>query len=212
MPGFGDPEARLLILGLAPAAHGANRTGRVFTGDRSGDLLFRVLHETGFANQATAVSASDGMRLRGAWIASVVRCAPPKDKPTPEEIRNCAEHMAAETGLLEGVRVVVCLGRVAWDGFLAHQLQAGLIPRKAAYRFAHGARHTLPHGTVLLGSYHPSPRNTNTGRLSMPMLLRVFAEARSIAFGPSGVRQRRAIPAAAAMRVLGQPVVTVDQG
>ena len=181
VPGFGDPRARVLILGLAPGAHGANRTGRPFTGDGSGYFMYPVLHELGFANQPTGTSRDDGLRLRDAWIASVVRCAPPGDKPTPQEIRNCAVHLAAEIGTLPRVRVVVCLGKIAWDGYLAHLLVTGVIERRSAYTFAHAAEYTLPNGLRLLGSYHPSLRNTNTGRLDRVMFARVFVRARELA-------------------------------
>jgi uracil-DNA glycosylase family 4 len=181
VPGFGDPRARVLILGLAPGAHGANRTGRPFTGDGSGDFMYPVLHELGFASKPRAISRDDGLRLRDAWIGSVVRCAPPGDKPTPQEIRNCSVHLTAEIGSLPRVRVVVCLGKIAWDGFLAHLLQAGVIARRSDYRFAHAAEYTLPNGLHLLGSYHPSLRNTNTGRLDRTMFARVFVRAREFA-------------------------------
>jgi uracil-DNA glycosylase family 4 len=181
VPGFGDPRARVLILGLAPGAHGANRTGRPFTGDGSGDFMYPVLHELGFASKPRAVSRDDGLRLRHAWIASVVRCAPPGDKPTPQEVRNCAVHLAAEISALPRVRVVVCLGKIAWDGFLAHLLLAGVIARRSAYTFAHAAEYTLPNGLHLLGSYHPSLRNTNTGRLNRTMFARVFVRTRELA-------------------------------
>jgi len=181
VPGFGDPRARVLILGLAPGAHGANRTGRPFTGDGSGDFMYPVLHELGFASKPRAISRDDGLHLRQAWIGSVVRCAPPGDKPTPQEIRNCSVHLTAEINALPRVRVVVCLGKIAWDGFLAHLLHAGIIARRSDYRFTHAAEYTLPNGLYLLGSYHPSLRNTNTGRLDRTMFARVFARARELA-------------------------------
>jgi uracil-DNA glycosylase family 4 len=181
VPGFGDPRARVLILGLAPGAHGANRTGRPFTGDGSGYFMYPVLHELGFANQATAISRDDGLRLRKAWIASVVRCAPPGDKPTPQEVRNCAVHLAAEIAALPSVRVVVCLGKIAWDGYLAHLLAAGIIARRSAYTFGHGAEYLLPNGLHLVGSYHPSLRNTNTGKLNRAMFARIFVRVRELA-------------------------------
>ncbi|MCL2659895.1 MAG: uracil-DNA glycosylase [Acidobacteriaceae bacterium] len=180
VPGFGDPAARVLILGLAPGAHGANRTGRLFTGDGSGYFLFPVLYDTGFASQPDATSSDDGMKLHHAWIASVVRCAPPGDKPTPQEIRNCAEHLAREINALTRVRVVVCLGRIAFDGYLAHLIQTGVIERKSDYKFAHGAHFELPNKIYLLASYHPSLRNTNTGLLNPGMLRRVFMHAREL--------------------------------
>lgn len=181
VPGFGDLRARILILGLAPGAHGANRTGRPFTGDGSGDFMYPVLHELGLASKPRAIARDDGLKLRHAWIASVVRCAPPGDKPTPQEIRNCAIHLAAEISALPRVRVVVCLGKIAWDGFLAHLLLAGVIARRSDYRFGHGAEYTLPNGLKLLGSYHPSLRNTNTGRLNRTMFASVFVRARELA-------------------------------
>ncbi len=181
VPGFGDPRARVLILGLAPGAHGANRTGRPFTGDGAGYFMYPVLHDTGFANQPDSVSKDDGLRLRKAWIASVVRCAPPGDKPTPQEIRDCGTHLAAEVEQLTQVRVVVCLGKIAFDGYLAYLLSQGVIERRSLYRFAHGAQYLLPNGIHLLASYHPSLRNTNTGRLDRPMFTRIFVRARALA-------------------------------
>ncbi|MEO7030196.1 MAG: uracil-DNA glycosylase [Acidobacteriaceae bacterium] len=181
VPGFGDEKARILVLGLAPGAHGANRTGRVFTGDGSGYFMYPVLHELGLASQGTAVSRDDGLRLKHVWIASVVRCAPPGDKPTPEEVRNCAPHLTAEIAALPKVKVVVCLGKIAWDGYLAHLLNAGVIARRSVYKFGHGAEYVLPNGIKLLGSYHPSLRNTNTGRLNRVMFAKVFVRARELA-------------------------------
>jgi uracil-DNA glycosylase family 4 len=177
VPGFGDPKARILILGLAPGAHGANRTGRPFTGDGSGDFMYPVLHELGLASQPAAISRDDGLKLRKIWIGSVVRCAPPGDKPTPQEIRNCSAHLTAEVAALPNVRVVVCLGKIAWDGYLAHLLNEGVIERRSAFTFGHGAEYQLPNQITLLGSYHPSLRNTNTGRLNRPMFARVFLRA-----------------------------------
>lgn len=181
VPGFGDPRARLLILGLAPGAHGANRTGRPFTGDGSGDFMYPVLHDLGFATKPQAVSRDDGLKLRHAWIASVVRCAPPGDKPTPQEIRNCAVHLATEVEALPRIRVVVCLGKIAFDGYLAYLLHTGVIERKSIYTFGHGVEYKLPNGLHLLGSYHPSLRNTNTGRLDRAMFTRIFVRARELA-------------------------------
>ena len=177
VPGFGDPNARILVLGLAPGAHGANRTGRPFTGDGSGDFMYPVLHGLGLASKPAAISRDDGLKLRKLWIGSVVRCAPPGDKPTPEEIRNCSTHLSAEVAALPKVRVVVCLGKIAWDGYLAHLLGQGIIERRSAFTFSHGAEYHLPNGITLLGSYHPSLRNTNTGRLNRPMFARVFLHA-----------------------------------
>ncbi len=177
VPGFGDPNARILILGLAPGAHGANRTGRPFTGDDSGNFMYPVLFDLGLASKPDAIDRSDGMTLRKLWISSVVRCAPPGDKPAPQEIRNCSSHLAAELAALSGIQVVVCLGRIAWDGYLAHLLGQGVIQRRAEFVFRHGAEYLLPNGVKLLGSYHPSRRNTNTGRLDRPMFARIFARA-----------------------------------
>jgi uracil-DNA glycosylase len=176
VPGFGDPRARVYVLGLAPAAHGGNRTGRVFTGDRSGDWLFASMHRTGFANQPTSVSAGDGLRLDGAFIAAAVRCAPPANKPLPAERDNCLPYAAGELELIRPA-VIVCLGAFAWDA--ACRLH-GLRPRP---RFAHGAVHEIPDGPVLLGSYHVSQQNTFTGKLTEPMLDAVFVKARDLA-GP----------------------------
>ena len=181
VPGFGDPHARILVLGLAPGAHGANRTGRVFTGDGSGDFMYPVLHELGLASKPVATHRDDGLKLRHLWIASVVRCAPPGDKPTPAEIRSCSAHLTDEVDALPRVRVVVCLGKIAWDGYLAHLLNASVIARRSEYKFGHGAEYTLPNGLRLLGSYHPSLRNTLTGRLDRPMFLRIFVRARQLA-------------------------------
>ena len=180
VPGFGDPRARVLIMGLAPGAHGANRTGRPFTGDGSGDFMYPVLHELGFATRSSAISRTDGLRLKKAWIGSVVRCAPPGDKPTPQEIRNCSAHLTAEINALPDLRIVVCLGKIAWDGFLAHLLNTGAIARRSDYKFAHGAEYKLPNGLHLIGSYHPSLRNTNTGKLNRAMFARVFARAQEL--------------------------------
>ena len=181
VPGFGDPKARLLVIGLAPAAHGGNRTGRVFTGDSSGDLLFRVLHETGFASQPQSVSRDDGMRLRGAYITATVRCAPPANKPLPSESRNCREYLEREITLLRNLKVVVALGRIAFDAYLLILHRQGQISSRSPYRFAHGAVHRfeapLP---ALIASYHPSRQNTQTGRLTYGMFLGVFRQAQKI--------------------------------
>jgi uracil-DNA glycosylase len=174
VPGFGDPDARVYLLGLAPAAHGGNRTGRVFTGDRSGDWLFASLHRTGFANQPTSVHAGDGLRLDGAFIGAAVRCAPPANNPLPEERDNCLPYAAEELRLIQP-DVIVCLGAFAWDA--ACRLH-GVRPRP---RFGHGAEHPIPDGPVLLGSFHVSQQNTFTGKLTEPMLDAVFTRARDLA-------------------------------
>ena len=171
----------MLALGLAPGAHGSNRTGRPFTGDGSGNFLFPVLHEAGFASQAEAVSRNDGMKLTGLWITSVGRCAPPANKPTPEELRNCAPWLDREMSLLKDLRVVVCLGRIAFDGLLAHEARIGKLPARSTFVFAHGAEFKLPSGLVAITSYHPSLQNTNTGKLTRPMFLAIFERARQLA-------------------------------
>lgn len=176
IPGFGDPGARVYVLGLAPAAHGGNRTGRIFTGDRSGDWLFAAMHRTGFANQATSLHRDDGLRLEGAFVGAAVRCAPPGNRPLPSERDNCLPYAAEELRLLTSVRVIVCLGGFAWDA--AARLQ-GVRPRP---RFGHGAEHAAADGRILLGSYHPSQQNTFTGRLTTAMLDGIFARARALAW------------------------------
>jgi uracil-DNA glycosylase family 4 len=177
LPGFGDPRARVLIVGLAPAAHGGNRTGRMFTGDRSGDWLFRALYEAGLANQPRSVHAGDGLRLTGAYITAALRCAPPANKPRPIEMRRCQPYLLEELALLTDVRVVVALGKIGWDAFLRARRAAGLPLPRPLPRFGHAARAAMPDGTVLLGSFHPSQQNTFTGKLTRPMLRRVFSLA-----------------------------------
>jgi uracil-DNA glycosylase family 4 len=183
VPGFGDPRARVLLLGLAPAAHGANRTGRMFTGDRSGDFLFAALHRSGFANQALSRARDDGLQLDGAWITAAVRCAPPANRPTPDERERCLPWSVAELGQLPQLRVIVCLGGFAWDAALRLTAELGepdgTIPRPRP-RFAHGGE--LERGRfALLGCYHPSQQNTFTGRLTEPMIDAVLERARHLA-------------------------------
>ena len=175
VPGFGDPDARLLIVGLAPGAHGGNRTGRIFTGDRSGDWLFGALYRAGFASQPTSVHRDDGLRLIGAYIAAVVRCAPPANKPLPDERDNCLPYLARELALLKRVRVIVGLGSYALDGV---SLAFGLRPRP---KFGHAREIALPDGPTILCCFHPSQQNTFTGKLTEAMLDGVFARARELA-------------------------------
>jgi len=178
VPGFGDPRAELLILGLAPAAHGGNRTGRVFTGDRSGDFLFAALHQAGFANQANSVKREDGLRLQDAYIAATIRCAPPANKPLPSEIENCRGYLVREMEILRP-RAVLALGKIAWDAYLDILKQSGLIASRAAFRFGHGAEATPPSdGAHLFGVYHPSQQNTQTGRVTLAMYAQVLRRIR----------------------------------
>jgi uracil-DNA glycosylase family 4 len=174
VPGFGDPHATLLLVGLAPAAHGGNRTGRVFTGDRSGDWVFRALHRAGYANQATSEHRDDGLHLAGAYVAAAVRCAPPANKPTPAERDVCLPYLRREWDLLERVKVVVALGS------FAHQVVAGVAGVRPKPRFGHLAETVLPDGRILLASYHPSQQNTFTGVLTAPAFDAVFARARAL--------------------------------
>ena len=183
LPGFGDPDATVYVFGLAPAAHGGNRTGRFFTGDRSGDWLFASLHRTGFANQPESVHAEDGLRLDGAFVAAAVRCAPPANRPTTTERDNCLPYAVEELALLERVEVVVCLGGFAWDAALRAGAQLGCEPPRPKPRFGHGAeaRLTGVRELALLGSYHPSQQNTFTGRLTEAMLDDVLGRAAGLA-------------------------------
>lgn len=181
VPSFGDPKARVLALGLAPGAHGSNRTGRPFTGDGSGNFLYPVLFETGFASQPTAQSREDGMRLNDLRITSVVRCAPPANKPLPAEIKNCAAFVDEEIAILKGLRVVVCLGKIAFDGYVTHLLRAGKISSRKGLVFRHGAEYSPPDSHHILATYHPSLQNTNTGLLTREMLQKAFQRARVLA-------------------------------
>ena len=186
IPGFGDPSARVMIFGLAPAAHGANRTGRVFTGDRSGDFLFAVLHRAGFANQPTSLHAGDGLALRDAWITAAVRCAPPANKPTPQERDNCLPFALRELDLLTEVRVMLCLGAFAWDAALRVLTARGALLARPKPRFGHGAeyRPQAPH-PMLLGCFHPSQQNTFTRRITPEMLDAILLRARALAELPT---------------------------
>ncbi|HET8635691.1 MAG TPA: uracil-DNA glycosylase [Acidobacteriaceae bacterium] len=180
VPSFGDPNAKVMIVGLAPGAHGSNRTGRPFTGDGSGNFLYPVLYEAGFASQPLATSRDDGMRLNGLWITSVVRCAPPGNKPLPEEIANCAPYLDEEIAAFADLRVIVCLGKIGFDGVVRHLVRNGRLERGSGLKFAHGAEYRLPDGLTLLASYHPSLQNTNTGKLTPAMFLAVFRRAREL--------------------------------
>ena len=174
VPGFGDPQAQLLILGLAPAAHGGNRTGRVFTGDRSGDFLYAALYKEGFASQPTSVRRDDGLQLKNAYVAATIRCAPPANKPLPSELANCREYLLRELEILQP-RAVLALGKIAWDAYLEILKQRGTIASRAAFPFAHGAEAQLPAPAArLFGVYHPSQQNTQTGRLTPAMYSQVF--------------------------------------
>ena len=174
LPGFGDPNAELLILGLAPAAHGGNRTGRIFTGDRSGDFLYKALYNAGFASQPTSVHRDDGLRLRRAYVAAVVRCAPPANKPLLSELLNCRGYLERELEILRP-RAILALGKIAWDAYLAILKREGRIASLAAYKFGHGTEAVLPGGEPhLFGAYHPSQRNTQTGLLTEAMYTQVL--------------------------------------
>ena len=180
LPGFGDPAARLFIVGLAPAANGGNRTGRIFTGDRSGDWLYGTLHAFGFSNQPTSVHRGDGLTLKDCYICAAVRCAPPDNKPLPQEFDRCRPYLVRELQLLKEVRVVVALGKIAFDSFLkSYQENGGTIP-KPRPQFGHGSVAELDGGLTLLGSYHPSQQNTFTGRLTREMFHAVFKKAKEV--------------------------------
>jgi uracil-DNA glycosylase family 4 len=180
VPGFGDPNARVLILGLAPGAHGSNRTGRPFTGDSSGNFMYPVLHRTGFASQAKATHVDDGLKLTDAYITAAVRCAPPQNKPSPEEIANCSAFLEREIAGLKQVKVVVALGRVGFDAYLNYLRRRGVVKSKKEYVFAHGARYAMPDGRILLVSYHPSNQNTQTGKLTEKMFTKIFQQVREL--------------------------------
>ena len=178
LPGFGDPRARLLIVGLAPAAHGGNRTGRMFTGDRSGDFLYAALHRAGFANQPTSVRRDDGLALRGAFITAPCRCAPPGNKPLPDELAHCSVWLDREVALLPDVSVVLALGSIGWGAALSHFSRRGLAIPRPRPQFGHAAEAKIPGGPVLLGCYHVSQQNTNTGKLTAKMIDAVLARAK----------------------------------
>jgi uracil-DNA glycosylase len=181
VPGFGDRNARVLVMGLAPGAHGSNRTGRPFTGDASGNFMYPVLYETGFANQATATDRNDGLQLRDLYITAAARCAPPDNKPLPEELVNCAPYLDVEIAGLKRLKVVVALGKIGFDAYLNYLKRRGLLKSKAACIFAHGLKYSLPDGKTLLASYHPSNQNTQTGKLTRAMFMQIFKEAARLA-------------------------------
>ncbi|MFZ0200249.1 MAG: uracil-DNA glycosylase [Candidatus Sulfotelmatobacter sp.] len=184
VPGFGDPEARVLILGLAPGAHGSNRTGRPFTGDASGKFMFPVLYETGFANQSAATDRNDGLKLKDLYITAAVRCAPPANKPTPPELAECSQFLDREIAGLRKVKVVVALGKIGFDAYLNYlKRRDPQVDRQLfkTYLFKHGASYRLPDGKVLLASYHPSNQNTQTGKLTRKMFVEIFKEAARLA-------------------------------
>jgi uracil-DNA glycosylase family 4 len=181
VPGFGDPQARVLVLGLAPGAHGSNRTGRMFTGDSSGRFMYPVLYEAGFSNQPEATDRDDGLKLNDLYITAAVRCAPPDNKPLPEELANCAAYLDRELLGLKKVKVIVALGRIGFDAYLNLLKRQGLLESKKTYVFGHGARYKMPDGKTLLASYHPSNQNTQTGKLTRAMFARIFKQARRLA-------------------------------
>jgi len=181
VPGFGDPDARVLILGLAPGAHGSNRTGRPFTGDASGKFMYPILYKLGFASQPVAESRDDGLRLIDGYITAAVRCAPPDNKPLPSELMNCSAYLDRELAILKNVTVVVALGKVAFDAYLAHLKRLGVLSSRSGYVFGHASKYKMPNGVTLLASYHPSNQNTATGKLTAAMFEAVFQSAKKIA-------------------------------
>jgi uracil-DNA glycosylase len=181
VPGFGDPDARVLIMGLAPGAHGSNRTGRPFTGDASGNFMYPVLYETGFASQPTATDRNDGLKLNDLYITAAVRCAPPDNKPLPHELAECSIFLDRELAGLDKVTVVVALGKIGFDAYLNYLKRRGLLPSRQPYLFKHGAHYQMPDGKVLLASYHPSNQNTQTGKLTREMFVKIFKQAAKLA-------------------------------
>jgi uracil-DNA glycosylase family 4 len=181
VPGFGDPGAQVLALGLAPGAHGSNRTGRPFTGDASGKFMYPILYRQGFASQPFAVGRDDGLELHNLWITAAVRCAPPGNKPLPSELENCAQFTVRELAALKNLKVVVALGKIAFDAYLETLRRQALIARKSIYSFAHAAEFLMPNGITLVASYHPSNQNTATGKLTVPMFESIFVRARQLA-------------------------------
>ena len=170
-----------MVLGLAPGAHGSNRTGRPFTGDASGNFMYPVLHETGFASQPTAVRLDDGLKLKDLFITASARCAPPDNKPLPQELANCSEYLDRELAGLKNLKVIVALGKIAFDAYLNHLKRHGLLKNRGAFVFKHGAHYKMPDGKILLATYHPSNQNTQTGKLTRPMFVRIFQQAAKLA-------------------------------
>jgi uracil-DNA glycosylase family 4 len=181
VPGFGDPDARVLIMGLAPGAHGSNRTGRPFTGDASGNFMYPVLYEAGFANQPTATDRNDGLQLKDLYITAAVRCAPPDNKPLPQELAECSIFLDREIAGLANVKVVVALGKIGFDAYLNNLKRRGLLSIRKPYLFKHGTHYQMPDGKVLLASYHPSNQNTATGKLTREMFVKIFKQAAKLA-------------------------------
>ena len=184
VPGFGDPKARVVILGLAPGAHGSNRTGRPFTGDASGKFMYPILYKVGFASQPNADHRDDGLKLMDCYITAAIRCAPPDNKPLPSELANCASFLDRELAILKNVKVVVALGKIGFEAYLSFLKRNGYLASRAGYAFAHAASYQMPNGVMLLASYHPSNQNTATGKLTAPMFEQVFRTAKKNAAGP----------------------------
>jgi uracil-DNA glycosylase family 4 len=193
VPGFGDPSARVLVLGLAPGAHGSNRTGRPFTGDASGKFMYPILHKVGFASQPNADHRDDGLRLLDCYITAAVRCAPPDNKPLLSELANCASFLDRELALLRGLKVVVALGKIGFDAYLAYLKRNRVVQSTTGLRFGHGVRYLPANGITLLASYHPSNQNTATGKLTAPMFEAVFREAKKLAENPGTSALKRPV-------------------
>ena len=181
VPGFGDPNARVIVLGLAPGAHGSNRTGRPFTGDASGNFMYPVLYQAGFASQPSATNRNDGLVLKDLYITAAARCAPPDNKPLPQELANCAPYLERELEGLKNAKVIVALGRIGFEAYLNYLKRRGLLQRKSGFVFRHGANYKMPDGRTLLASYHPSNQNTQTGKLTRAMFVKIFKEAAQFA-------------------------------
>lgn len=181
VPAFGDPDARVLVLGLAPGAHGSNRTGRPFTGDASGKFMYPVLYETGFANQPDATDRNDGLQLKNLYITAAGRCAPPDNKPLPQELANCSSYLDREMEGLKNLRVIVALGKIAFDAYLNYLKRRGQLASRKDYVFRHGAKYEMPDGKILLATYHPSNQNTQTGKLTKEMFVKIFEAAKMLA-------------------------------